>query len=203
MTLQHQRINVALAVADVAKSYCTGDIRRAVAVLCATVEQQQAFRFELNVAERRRFVVNDSRMVGVSGDGVERDVAEERLLGAQLVQLRTRSEFGLIALRHSHLQPLQKLHHSHAVALHSTAEALALRVILHRLHSRYGRRRREHGEVAARLRQCAVHRRRVDEHRRRVAVVERRNDIAVVVDGYAFSAQIVFHLRREFLLLYI
>lgn len=47
VTLQHQRVDVALAVADVAKSYCTGDIRCAVAVLCATVEQQQAFRFEL------------------------------------------------------------------------------------------------------------------------------------------------------------
>ena len=37
-------------------------------------------------------------------------------------------------------------------------------------------RSRHNHEVAARLRQSAVHGRRVDEHRRRIAVVERRND---------------------------
>ena len=139
MTAKNERIDVALLVGERSERYGSGDVGRAVHVLCAAVEQQEALGPQGDVGLGRRFVVNDGTVLLVGGDGVEGESAVERLFGAQVFQFLADRKLGLSALGDGGTQPAQESGHGDAVAQHRLMKTPHLAFVLHGFHLRDGR----------------------------------------------------------------
>lgn len=83
MAFQHERIDTLHLVSHGAERDSARDIRGAIHILCATVEEQKTMRLERDVRLRCRLIVDDGAMRVVSGNGIETDIAEEGLLSAE------------------------------------------------------------------------------------------------------------------------
>ena len=81
--LEHKCIYFPFFLGEGAEGNGTGDVRRAVEILCTTVKQQQASGLEWDIGLGCRFVMHDGSMGAVAGDGVEGDVTIERLLSTE------------------------------------------------------------------------------------------------------------------------
>ena len=87
MPLQHEGVDAPLLLRERAEGDGAGDVGGAVEILRPAVEQQHPTRLQGDVGLWGGLIVYDGRMLAIAGDGVEGDVAEERLLGAQRCQL--------------------------------------------------------------------------------------------------------------------
>ena len=134
MSLQHQGIDPPHLLGHGTERQGTRDIRRAILILRATVEEQQTVRLQWDVCLGGCLIVDDSAMRVVSGDGVETDVAEKGLLGTQSRQFLVDAHLRLSSCLDSRLEPAQKLHEGDAILEHGTAEAGDLRLVLDGFH---------------------------------------------------------------------
>ena len=195
--------NTTMQVAHGSELYGTCYVCCAVGILCAAVEQQESFGLQRYVALWSRLVVYNGTMLLISCNSVKRVVAIQRLLSTQLAQLLAYRQLGLVAPRHSLLQPFQEANHSHTVAQHGSAIALTLSLALHSLHGRDGRRSAHHTIIATHMRESIVDCSRVDEQR--VSAVSLQSLYYVIVFGnvHVLLLEISHHLRRQLFTFYI
>src|SRR5699024_8239918 len=90
MSLQHPGIALPHLRAGLADHDGAGDVRRAVEVLAAAVDQIEFARLQLSIAFRRDPIVDDRAVGTRAGNGVEGEVAEMVALGPEASQLRGR-----------------------------------------------------------------------------------------------------------------
>ena len=139
MSLEHQGIDMLHLFSQRAKGNGTGDVGSAVEILGAAVQQQQSFGLEWDIRLGRRFIVYDSAMIAIAGNGVEGDIAIEGLLSPEGGQLAVDGHLRLFGNVSIFVQPLQKLYHSDAVFQHRTPKTLLFGGILHGFHPLDGR----------------------------------------------------------------
>ena len=159
MALEHQRIDAALLFGDGTQSYRARDIGRAVLILRATIDQDQATGLHGDIRLGSGLVVDDGTMGLIAHNGIEGNATEEILLRTQGREFLVEGDLRLSSCLHSRLKPAQELHHRHAVARHGTAVARYLGFVLDRLHGGDGRRGKPHhrflegtgGEIVASL----------------------------------------------------
>ena len=130
---------MSLFVGDGTNSNGTSDIGGAIEILRTAIEQQQSLGKHGYIGLRCSLVVNDGTMLFVAADGVERDIAESLLLGTQGCEFLVERDFSLSSSLNSRLQPLQKLHHRHAILDHRAAKPLNLSRVFDSLHRSDGR----------------------------------------------------------------
>ena len=201
MTFQHESVDAALKVSNRTELNGTRYVRCAVLILRSAVEEEESLRAQLHVALRRRLIMHYGAVRLISCYGVKRDVAEKRLLTTQILQLAADRKFCLATCRNRLLQPLEEAHHCHAVTLHGMTESIALRLVLHSLHGRNGRRGEDGIEVAACLGKRAVHRSGVDEERVCVIAVEPLDDVVIIVHHHTLLSEIRHHLHGQLVVL--
>ena len=137
VSLEDERVVEPFFVGQRAEGDGSRNVGRAVLILSAAVEQQQSFGFEHGIRLGRCFVVNDGSMRSVGDNRVEGESSVQVLLRPQSRQLPVDADFCLSSGFHSRLQPMQELHHRHAVAHHRPAETGYLGSILDRLQRPY------------------------------------------------------------------
>ena len=116
MGLEDEGEDAALLVGDGAEGYGAGDVGGAVEILCSAVEQQQSLGSQGNVGLGCGLVVDDGSMLLITGDGVERDAAEEGLLCPEGCEPLVGGDLGLSALCDGGFQPAEEFDHCDAVA---------------------------------------------------------------------------------------
>ena len=93
MPLEHKGVDMLLQIGKRSKGDGTGNICRAIEILGTTVEQQHTLRLQGDICLWSGFVVNDGGMATVAGDGIEGDIAVERLFGSQRGQFLINRDF--------------------------------------------------------------------------------------------------------------
>ena len=83
VAFQHQRVDAAHLVGQRSQGDGAGDVGCAVHILCAAVEQQQSLRAQGHVGLLSGLIVHNGPVLSIGRNGIERDVAIERLLSAQ------------------------------------------------------------------------------------------------------------------------
>ena len=81
MPLQHQRVHLTFFVSNRTQRYGACNISGAIKILCARVEQQQPLRAQRHITLGRRLIMHNGAVGSISSNGVEREVAEQWLLG--------------------------------------------------------------------------------------------------------------------------
>ena len=200
VSFEHERVVASFVVGRFAQGDGAGDVCRAVGILCAAVEQEQAFGCEGFVGLGCSLVVHDGCVFLVAGDGVEADAPEERLLGTAFVELAVNAHFRFVSFGDGFFQPFQKLHHRYAVAQHGCMEAADFGLILHSLHEWHGRFFKQHlGQRVDSLADCFVRASRVEAERGVWIVAQVFLQVVVVLRVDAFLREVGFHFSRELL----
>ena len=138
--LQNQGIIFFLFLRQRAEGNGAGDVRGAVQILGARIEQKEAFGFQRDVCFRRSLIVHDGAVRAIACDGIETLAHVERLFGAEGVQFLVYADFRLPALGHGFFQPFQEFGQSHPVALHGASQAGHLHLVAHGFQQGDGRR---------------------------------------------------------------
>ena len=202
VSAQHQRVDVSLLVANGSEGDGSRDIGGTVEELRTAVEQQQPLGKHGDISLGCRLVVDDGTVRLVAADGVERDVAEPLLLGTQGRELPVEGHLRLPTRLNGRLQPLQELHHRHAVLDHRPPEALNLSSVLDGLHPGDGRLAAHHLALHG-LHQRVAGFVGVEQDVVFEVVVQTARHVLIVVDVHPAVVQIGLYLGRQLYLIYI
>ena len=112
-----------------------GDIRRAVEILPAGIDEENLVLLDRQVRGIIDAVMRDRRMRPGAGNRIERQILQLAARRAELRELRRRREFRLLALGRGHFEPAQEAHHGNTVAPMGEPRALLLDGVLARLHA--------------------------------------------------------------------
>ena len=126
MALEHQREHPLLLLGNRPQGDGAGHVGGALTVMCAGVQQKQARRVQGYVGLRRGIVVDDGTVGTVARDGVEAQVQEVRLLGAEGGQLSGGGQLGNGLLAHMGLDPVQEPAQGRAILNMGGTEVLHL-----------------------------------------------------------------------------
>ena len=139
--LEHEGVDVALFGRGGPQGEGAGDVGGAVLILCSAIEQEESFGSKRAIGFGCGFVMNDGAVVGIAGDGVEANVAEEGLLGAERGEQAVDPDFGHASGLNGGAKAAQEAHQGYSVAQHGAAEAGHFGLVLHGLHRGDGRGR--------------------------------------------------------------
>ena len=131
MSLQDQRVVAALLRRRLAEADRTGDVRRAMEVITARIDQQQAILANHRVRLLRGAIMDHRTMRGIAGDGGE-TLADKILLPTPMPQqdlsdIQLRQAF---TLSYPFIQFREGIRERHAILPHREAKAGELRIIL-------------------------------------------------------------------------
>ena len=195
VALQHQGIVGTLLRSERAQSNGAGDVGGAVGILRSRIKQQQATGRQGCIALGRGFVVDNGTVRSISCNRVEREPPIERLPAAQFLQSSGHAQLSVTACLHSRHQPVQELHHGHAIAQHGLTKALLFGFVLHRLEGGNGAHSLHNaacaGDTIGRLTVAAVG---VEQDRNCTELCQVGSQSVIRAGGNALRKQVVTHL---------
>ena len=190
-----------LLIGDGSEGDSSRDIGGTIKELCTAVEQQQSLWEYGDIGLRCCLVVDDSTVLLIATDGIERDITEPLLFGTQGSEFLVEGNLRLSTRLNGRLQPLQELHHGDAVLDHRTPKALYLSRVFDGLHSGDGRLATHyltlhslHQRIAGfiRIKQDVVFE----------VVVQTASHVLIFVDIHTAVVQIRLHIGWELHLIY-
>ena len=163
-----------------------GNIRRALQILAAGVDEQQVARLELRVALRRGAVMHHRGVGAIGADRVEARGDEVLLFLAERQQLVADADFRHRDFADVLLEPVHQPRNRHAVLHVRPAQVIQLHVVLDGLHHRGRVLRADDFSFFQRVHQRGGQLARVRQHLHiRLKPLQRRNDLVIAAHIHA------------------